>query len=225
MEVSQVRGALQTRQPAIQSSEKRGSAALSKVAVYRNPLPLSQHPKLHHEGAARFYAIVWTILTSARTLLNTSNALGSGAEAGRRNPIPQEAYMSERLVGFWDEASRSVWVMPHASKRSVKNNGKDNENEQDNITQDISSEMQKLWVRGFFGKGSLSRSEPTWWQREKNRVTGAYGEFSAHLTFCNNLLKPADRPIRICTYLVCVTSTCSTTYSYYCRRCNEAAEG
>lgn len=36
--------------------------------------------------------------------------------------------------------------------------------------------MQQLWRYGFFGKGSLSRSEPTWWQREKNRVTGEHGK-------------------------------------------------
>jgi tRNA-splicing endonuclease subunit Sen2 len=29
--------------------------------------------------------------------------------------------------------------------------------------------VKLLWARGFFGKGSLSRSEPTWWIREQNR--------------------------------------------------------
>lgn len=32
------------------------------------------------------------------------------------------------------------------------------------------SSVQLLWSRGFFGKGSLSRSEPTWLDREKKRL-------------------------------------------------------
>lgn len=30
--------------------------------------------------------------------------------------------------------------------------------------------VEMLWAQGFFGKGSLSRSEPTWWTRAQNKM-------------------------------------------------------
>jgi len=47
------------------------------------------------------------------------------------------------ISGVYDAASNSVWV--HNMQ-----------------------EGRILWERGFFGKGSLSRSEPTWLTREVN---------------------------------------------------------
>jgi tRNA-splicing endonuclease subunit Sen2 len=47
------------------------------------------------------------------------------------------------ISGVYDTASNSVWV--HDMQ-----------------------EARMLWERGFFGKGSLSRSEPTWLTREIN---------------------------------------------------------
>ncbi|MCJ1224628.1 hypothetical protein MMC12_001273 [Toensbergia leucococca] len=39
-----------------------------------------------------------------------------------------------------------------------------------------------LWERGFFGKGSLSRSEPSWLEREKRRKGIVVGETSEEVT-------------------------------------------
>lgn len=39
------------------------------------------------------------------------------------------------------------------------------------LVQDAES-VQQLWQSGFYGKGNLSRSEPTWWVREQNRRGG-----------------------------------------------------
>ena len=50
-----------------------------------------------------------------------------------------------RIRGWYDALSNSVHVTEEAEKRF-------------------------LWERGFFGKGSLSRSEPTWLDREKKRL-------------------------------------------------------
>ncbi|KII85822.1 hypothetical protein PLICRDRAFT_700626 [Plicaturopsis crispa FD-325 SS-3] len=55
--------------------------------------------------------------------------------------------------GFFDEATRSIWVP----------NGKD---------------ALLLWRRGFFGKGDLSRSEPSWLARQINAKRSA----GKHLT-------------------------------------------
>ena len=49
------------------------------------------------------------------------------------------------VVGVLDEPSRSVWVIDQ-------------------------EQQMTLWRKGFFGKGSLSRSEPSWLKREINRL-------------------------------------------------------
>ena len=50
-------------------------------------------------------------------------------------------------VGILDNSSKSVWVVN-------------------------SRDMDILWIRGYFGKGSLSRSEPTWLTRRINETSG-----------------------------------------------------
>jgi len=52
-----------------------------------------------------------------------------------------------RCVGIFDEPSRSVWIV-NARDRDI------------------------LWRRGFFGKGNLSRSEPSWLNRKLNQLDG-----------------------------------------------------
>lgn len=63
----------------------------------------------------------------------------------------------ELVMGVLDPLTRSVWVY----------------NEDDQML---------LWRRGFFGKGNLSRSEPTWLKREINRLQiqkqGGKGRYS-----------------------------------------------
>ncbi|KZV85519.1 hypothetical protein EXIGLDRAFT_726027 [Exidia glandulosa HHB12029] len=51
-----------------------------------------------------------------------------------------------RVVGVFDSATRSVWII-HSEHANL------------------------LWRRGFFGKGSLSRSEPTWLARQTGSRT------------------------------------------------------
>lgn len=43
-------------------------------------------------------------------------------------------------------------------------------------------DMTLLWRRGFFGKGSLSRSEPSWRRRVENKIAQAEGREQS--TFC-----------------------------------------
>ncbi|KAL7409922.1 hypothetical protein BDY24DRAFT_401516 [Mrakia frigida] len=52
-----------------------------------------------------------------------------------------------KCVGIWDSFTGSVWV-------KGKRDG------------------EILWTRGNFGKGSLSRSEPSWWKRTVRELTG-----------------------------------------------------
>jgi tRNA-splicing endonuclease subunit Sen2 len=111
-------------------------------------------------------------------LLATSNDIPQGHKAGSRrhesnriyaNPLPLlftepepsrvqsvlgliglslTRIQNPHCEGFFDAATRSVWV----------SNSKDS---------------MILWQRGFFGKGDLSRSEPSWLARQMNvRQTG-----------------------------------------------------
>lgn len=49
-----------------------------------------------------------------------------------------------RIDAVWDELTQSVWVRDEG-------------------------QMLRLWRQGFFGKGFLSRSEPSWKRRVENR--------------------------------------------------------
>lgn len=51
---------------------------------------------------------------------------------------------SPEIEAVWDDLTQSVWVQDEAS-------------------------MMRLWKQGFFGKGFLSRSEPSWRRRVQNR--------------------------------------------------------
>ena len=57
--------------------------------------------------------------------------------------LSQQIVLNPCCEGVWDPLTRSVWVT----------------NRKDSMT---------LWQRGFFGKGSLSRSEPSWLSRQVN---------------------------------------------------------
>jgi tRNA-splicing endonuclease subunit Sen2 len=57
--------------------------------------------------------------------------------------LSRNLVLNPHCEGVYDEITRSVWVV---NKRDVL----------------------VLWRRGFFGKGDLSRSEPTWLARKIN---------------------------------------------------------
>lgn len=51
---------------------------------------------------------------------------------------------AREVVAEWDDITQSVWVKDE-------------------------NDMMRLWRQGFFGKGFLSRSEPSWKRRVENR--------------------------------------------------------
>lgn len=88
-------------------------------------------------------------------------------EHGRVNSILNALGISTCRVinphceGYFDAATRSVWVS----------------SEKDSTV---------LWRRGFFGKGDLSRSEPSWLARQINaRASRAAGSKTTHLPHSN----------------------------------------
>lgn len=60
---------------------------------------------------------------------------------------PKSNIVAAECVGILDMVTKSVWVVNARDTRT-------------------------LWERGFFGKGSLSRSEPTWLKRRTNEISG-----------------------------------------------------
>lgn len=183
-----------TRQEVFESRGKRGTPGSSttpgggaKQSPYSNPLPLYIS---NNESLSLLWSLTWTLSLSCQVL-----AAHLKSNIKSRNKIPKSAYLDKKIQGYWDERTKSVWVLPTARKkrrsnRSERGEGKNSDKQVENgadgtnvsSTSNIAQEqeeapwMDQLWKKGFFGKGSLSRSEPTWWQREKNRVTGEHGK-------------------------------------------------
>lgn len=70
-------------------------------------------------------------------------------------PPPSEPSVTH--TAFWDQETRTIVVTDEKS-------------------------MADLWQQGFYGKGSLSRSEPNWLKREKNRLGALNGRVSEQNT-------------------------------------------
>ncbi|GAA5933263.1 tRNA splicing endonuclease subunit SEN2 [Sporobolomyces koalae] len=58
--------------------------------------------------------------------------------------VPGLSLSTPQIEAVWDELTESIWVTHE-------------------------NDMQRLWRQGFFGKGFLSRSEPSWKRRVENR--------------------------------------------------------
>jgi len=72
------------------------------------------------------------------------------------------------VIGVFDAATQSIWILR-------------------------SEHARRLWERGFFGKGSLSRSEPTWLSRFNSSLTGPGAT-------CGSLLQIISRRMLIQTF-------------------------
>ena len=71
--------------------------------------------------------------------------------------FPPSSHSREAIHGYYSDATRSVHITNEASARI-------------------------LWEQGFFGKGSLSRSEPSWLERERIRQGHVAGDASEIVT-------------------------------------------
>lgn len=58
--------------------------------------------------------------------------------------LPGLSLTTPQIEAVWDELTQTIWV-------------------------NHEPDMQRLWRQGFFGKGFLSRSEPSWRRRVENR--------------------------------------------------------
>lgn len=114
------------------------------------------------------------------------------APRGPRQPSPHQVYKQPAPLRVFPYPSLTVnplslvhlavtWLgqffCPPPSEPSVVHTALwDNETRTINIMDEKS--MMDLWQQGFFGKGSLSRSEPNWLKREKTRLGLVKGRVS-----------------------------------------------
>lgn len=227
-----------TKQESFESRGKKGTSgpnATSRALIYNTPLPLCLPSS--DSSLSLLYSLTWTISLSCQIILAQFRARDKS-----RNKVPKEAYLNDKIQAYWDERTKSVWVLPTRKtkrRRRTKRDGDDDGSEgsgtvdgastssstssmlraeasqqmaatEDEAVADEKEEeqtpwMDVLWKRGFFGKGSLSRSEPTWWQREKNRVTGEHGECvrMGHLVTAYPVEKPA---LQALTVVLCISN-------------------
>ena len=139
------------------------SSAVAPRSQYRHPLPLV-HPSIAADPSlSALYSFAWSLHLA---ILAIRAKLVEKPDFTRNIIDKEDTYLKEKIVGQWDPATKSVWVLPQTSASASGSADADQAKEDWTAI---------LWARGFFGKGSLSRSEPTWFQREKNRVTGEHG--------------------------------------------------
>lgn len=92
-----------------------------------------------------------------------------------------------RCVGIFDAPTRSVWIV-NARDRDI------------------------LWRRGFFGKGNLSRSEPSWKNRRVNQLGGAKGLcLLLAVQYENAVLTGFDTLLVSCSFGLCLPVCCCSS--------------
>ena len=75
---------------------------------------------------------------------------------------------------------RQLVASPSSHPKVLHQGNYSHETRSIHVTDEVAIRM--LWERGFFGKGSLSRSEPSWLDREKRRQGIVVGETSEEIT-------------------------------------------
>lgn len=137
--------------PGVQAVTGKSRTA-SKNQIYRRPLPIS----VNHDDTKRSIHSTYSFPTWADYILNL---------CGYPSTAKQKQKEMDVVQGYWDPMSKSVYleVTVPCSEASRDGAGKGNEDEQ-------SIAMRYLWESGFFGKGTLSRSEPTWHKRQINDI-------------------------------------------------------
>jgi len=128
-----------------------------KNALYAHPLPLDA-PAPSSGGAAQAKAAA-------------AQQQQQGWAEWLRSLVPFARTQQEQrlpvVLGTWDPLTRCVWlqITPSAAAPAAAGPSSRPAN-----AAAQSAAVRLLWERGFFGKGSLSRSEPTWRDRKANAI-------------------------------------------------------
>jgi tRNA-splicing endonuclease subunit Sen2 len=128
-----------------------------KNALYAHPLPLDA-PAPSSGGATQAKAAA-------------AQQQQQGWAEWLRSLVPFARTQQEQrlpvVLGTWDPLTRCVWlqITPSAAAPAAAGPSSRPAN-----AAAQSAAVRLLWERGFFGKGSLSRSEPTWRDRKANAI-------------------------------------------------------
>lgn len=156
------------------------SRSATKAQTYHRLLPVAIEHDLSQSngGHQRQATTVYTFPAWADYLLSLCGYPSQSIVAQEK----QKEQEMNVVVGKWDSLSKSVYLdvtIPSTSQQSTQLEHDDG----DDIEQQSAS-MRYLWNSGFFGKGTLSRSEPTWHKRKVNdirvkreRQKGGKGEY------------------------------------------------
>jgi hypothetical protein len=135
------------------------SRTASKAQIHQRLLPVAvqqDQSQIDRRGGASSY----TLPAWADYLMTLFGYPGTSQIAREKQ---KEREMGV-VIGKWDPLSKSVYleVTPPSLEKGITM--ADNDEDQQ------SASMRYLWNSGFFGKGTLSRSEPTWHKRQVNAI-------------------------------------------------------
>ncbi|KAN0065409.1 tRNA splicing endonuclease subunit sen2 [Thecaphora frezii] len=120
-------------------------ASALKNQTYARPLP----PTLDAAPAAPTPATPPSLLSSLLWLLSLGlyrEAPAPEASGASQHASTSKATEDDVVTAVYDRRTQTVWI------------------------RDMNKGVEILWQRGFFGKGNLSRSEPTWKQRKIGEI-------------------------------------------------------
>ena len=132
----------------VESTSAQQAPPSSLATTSKKPLPLRQPPRPPRPNYGRIHSKPFPldIFPIPQFIPHNPLSLFHIAYVFLSHLLhPPSSHSTSRPRGWYDEASNSVGVTE-------------------------TEHIRTLWERGFFGKGSLSRSEPTWLERERKRL-------------------------------------------------------
>lgn len=143
----------------------------AKQAAYAQPLPVSfaesssaqqqRQPVAAKPRRSSAQPQSWTQFLAA--------LVGWGQDADQQSRRHQQSGAKRRpdsVIGQWDPLTRSVHLQVTRPVGEGDDTGNDDDDDDGNGSSRQTDAVRLLWECGFFGKGTLSRSEPTWRARQ-----------------------------------------------------------
>ncbi|KAJ1031504.1 hypothetical protein NDA13_001895 [Ustilago tritici] len=129
--------------PAARVTGAGKKATAQKNQLYSKPVPVALDTA--DQAAAQDSSGETSLWSSLYTLLTLGHYSPAAAAASNNtSKIAQKG--KEKVSVHYDRNLQTIWV------------------------EELDEGIRLLWQRGFFGKGNLSRSEPTWRQRKVNEI-------------------------------------------------------
>lgn len=133
-----------------------GPSSAPTHAPTTGPAPAKSNPRARHQANLKKYGTPLPILLPTQPKRSTTSASSFSSylpDFLLASTSKARAIEVPKCTGVYDAATRSVWVTDRR-------------------------DAEILFRRGFFGKGTLSRSEPSWRERRMGLLKGGDREFS-----------------------------------------------